>query len=119
MILRKAVMEGLTNEDLCDLMCGGPDPEDTIDPREILCYAGYEDAIVFDSPDFDSAIIGVTDEGPEARVIYDYEKMVEQLQRDDGISREEAIEFIEYNTIRAMQYIDNPPVIMYSLESLQ
>lgn len=30
------------------------------DAREILCDAGYEDAVVFDGPDFDSAIIEVS-----------------------------------------------------------
>lgn len=106
-------MENLTEEELCDLMCGGPDEEeDTINPREILCDAGYEDAEVFDAPDFDTAIIGVTDDG---RAVYDYWKMVAQLQRDDGISKEEAIEFIEYNTIRALEYEENGPIIIYRL----
>ena len=109
-------MSNLTEEQLCDLMCGGPeeDPED-MDPREILCETGHEDAVVFDGPDFDSAIIGVTTDGC---VVYDYEKMVQKLQDDDGMTREEAIEFIDYNTIRALPYIKNPPIVMYRLEDL-
>lgn len=51
--------------------------------------------------------------------MYDFEKMVTQLAEDDGITREEAIEFIEYNTIRALPYIENGPIIMYSIEDLQ
>ena len=30
-----------------------------MDIRELICELGYEDAIVFDNPDFDDAIIGV------------------------------------------------------------
>ena len=35
-----------------------------------------EDAIVFDNMSYDSSIIGVTTDG---RVVYDYDKMVEEL----------------------------------------
>lgn len=84
--------------------------------REILCDAGYDEAVVFDGPDFDTAIIGVTDEG---QVVYDFEKMITQLAEDEGITREEAIEFIEYNTIRALPYIENGPIIIHSIEDLQ
>lgn len=112
-------MDNLTPEELCDFMCGGPEPEpdeDTINPRDILCDHGYEESILFDRPDFDSAIIGVTEEG---RVVYDFWKMVEQMQKDDGISAEEAIEFIEYNTIRALPYAGElAPIIMTRLEDL-
>lgn len=114
-------MTNLTEEELCDLMCGAPeeDPDDTIDPREILCDAGYEEVVLFDSPDFDTAIIGVADEGSNGRAVYDYEKMVAQLQKDEGWTREEAIEFIEYNTIRAMPYVEDPPIIITRLENMQ
>ena len=37
------------------------------DIRNALCDMGHEEAIVFDNPDYDEAIIGVTDEG---QVIY-------------------------------------------------
>lgn len=114
------IMDGLTEEELCDIMCGGPEPEpdeDTINVREILCDHGYEDSVVLDSPSFDSAIIGVTDEG---RVVYDFWKMVAQMEKDDGISAEEAIEFIEYNTIRALPYAGVlAPIIMTRIEDMQ
>lgn len=111
-------MEDLSFDELCDLMCGEPeeDMEDTIDKREILCSAGYDEAVVFDDPEYDEAIIGVTEEG---QVVYDYYKMVEYLAGKENISREEAIEFIEYNTIRSIPYIDNAPIIMTRLEDLQ
>lgn len=81
--------------------------------RQALCDMDHEDAVVFDNPDYDDAIIGVTDEG---QVIYDYDTMVKCLVDKDGISETEAIEFIEYNTIRALPYAgEKAPIIMYSI----
>lgn len=90
--------------------------EETYNVREILCEAGYEESVLFDNPDFDTAIVGVTEEG---QVVYDYYKMVEQLQNDEGITWEEAIAFIEYNTMRALAYQENPPIVMRSIKDLQ
>ena len=81
--------------------------------REALCDMGHEDAIIFDGPEFDDAIVGVTDEG---QVVYDYDKMVQSMMQQDNISEEEAIEFIEYNTIRALPYAgEHAPIIMHPL----
>lgn len=81
--------------------------------RSALCDMGHDEAVVFDGPDFDEAIIGVTD---DSRVVYDYNAMVRCLMQQDGFSEEEAIEFIEYNTIRALPY-GGPtvPIIMYPI----
>ena len=81
--------------------------------RQALCDMGHDEAIVFDGPAFDEAIVGVTDEG---RVIYDYDMMVHCLRAEDGISEDEAIDFIEYNTMRALPYAGpNAPIIMHKL----
>lgn len=81
--------------------------------REILCDMGYEDSVVFENPDYNDAIIGVTEEGS---VIYDYDLMVEWLVKEDDMTYEEAIEFIDYNTIRSLPYANEPrPIIMYKL----
>lgn len=84
--------------------------------RDALCEMGHDEAVIFDGPDFDEAIVGVTDDG---RVIYNYDAMVRSLMDRDGISMEEAIDFIEYNTIRALEYPsltgDKPPIIMHPL----
>ena len=34
--------------------------------------------------------------------MYDYEKMINELAEEDGISYEEAQEFIDYNTMRSL-----------------
>ena len=73
-----------------------------------------EEAIVFDNMSYDGSIIGVTTDG---RVVYDYDKMVEELVQDEEWSYEEAMEWIDYNTIRALPYAGaNAPIIMYSLQ---
>ena len=39
-----------------------------------------EEAIVFDNMSYDSSIVGVTTDG---RVVYDYNKMIEELMQDE------------------------------------
>lgn len=83
--------------------------------REILNEIGLDESIVFENPDYDSAIIGYDDNS--GRIIYDYEKMVEHLMEADGIDYEEASEFIDYNTVRACPYFGpNAPIILRSIE---
>ena len=84
-----------------------------MDKRKILCDMGYENAIIFDNPDYDTAIIGVSEDG---RVVYDYDEMVLYLMDGDGMTEEEAEDFINYNTIRSLPYAgEGAPIIVYSL----
>ena len=84
--------------------------------KEVLRDFDMDDAVVFENPAYISAVVGRTDDG---RVIYDFDKMVESLMKEDGISQEDAIDFIDYNTIRASPYMGSKaPVIMYSLEGV-
>lgn len=71
------------------------------DVRSALCDMGHDEAVVFDGPSFDEAIIGVTDDGRE---VYDYDAMVRSLMKSSNLTEDAAIEFIEYNTIRALPY---------------
>lgn len=72
-----------------------------------------EDAILFDNVSYDGSIVGVTTEG---RVVYNYDKMVEELMQDEEWSYEDAVEWIDYNTIRALPYAGpNGPIIMYPI----
>jgi hypothetical protein len=69
---------------------------------------------VFDNPSFDNSIIGITTDG---RAVYDYEKMVGELMQDDDVSEQEAIDWIEYNTIRAIPYAgEMAPIIMFTFK---
>jgi hypothetical protein len=80
---------------------------------ERLSEWGYEDVVIFDNPSFDAALIGVSEDN---RAIYDYDKMVTWLAVTWAISLEEAVEFIEYNTIRALPYVGaGAPIIFHRL----
>lgn len=81
--------------------------------RDEICDMGGEDALMFDNPDFDEAVIGLTTDG---RVVYDFDRMVEDMARRDGVTPEDAMEFIDYNTIRSTPYAgENAPVVMYPI----
>ncbi len=81
--------------------------------KDILMDQGFEDFIIFENPDYDSAIIGITEDN---QVVYDYDKMIEYLIQEDDMSYEEAVDFISYNTIRSLPYAgEGAPIIMYSI----
>lgn len=72
--------------------------------RERLEDAGYEGVVILDNYSYDDALIGVTEDN---RAVYDFDKMVTWL---------EAVEWIEYNTIRALPYAGyGAPIIMYKV----
>ena len=85
---------------------------------------GFEDTIILDDPSFDDAIIGITEDG---HLIYNYDSMVNHLVDSyikEGINEDEAytsaIEWISYNTIRAIPYMKSygkEPSIAYSFNS--
>ena len=82
--------------------------------EERLLDAGYEDVIYFTNYSYDDALIGVSEDG---RAIYDYDKMIEWLVKEEGFDEFEAADWISYNTIRALPYMgEGAPIIMYSLE---
>lgn len=81
---------------------------------ERLQAAGYEDVVILENYSYDDALVGVTEDG---RAVYDFEKMVRWLMETEGLDELEAVEWIEYNTIRALSYEDDSaPIIMYPLE---
>ena len=81
--------------------------------KDILMDQGFENFIIFENPDYESAIIGITENN---QVVYDYEKMIEHLMQEDDMDYEEAVDFISYNTIRSLPYAgEGAPIIMYSI----
>ena len=81
--------------------------------KDILMDQGFENFIIFENPDYDSAIIGITENN---QVVYDYEKMIEHLMQEDDMDYEESVDFISYNTIRSLPYAgDGAPIIMYGI----
>ena len=81
--------------------------------KDFLMDQGFENFLIFENPDYDSAIIGITENN---QVVYDYEKMIEHLMQEDDMDYEEAVDFISYNTIRSLPYAgEGAPIIMYSI----
>ena len=80
-----------------------------------ILEAGYEDVVILSDFSYDDALIGVTEDG---RAVYDFDKRVDWLMEEEDFTQEEAIEWIEYNTIRALPYAGpDGPIIMYPLET--
>ena len=83
-------------------------------PKDILLEAGFEDFLQFDNYSYENAIVGITTDN---RLVYSFSKMVEELMSAENFTYEEAIEWIEYNTIRSLPYYGpQAPIIMYDLE---
>ena len=85
-------------------------PGVTVEKKE-GALKGYEDVIILENYGYDDALIGVTDDN---RAVYDFDKMVDWLCETEEFSYTEAVEWIEYNTIRALAYAgDKAPIIMF------
>ncbi len=69
-----------------------------------------DSALLFDNPSFDNSIIGVSTDGC---VIYDFRKMVEEFSNENECDEQSAIDFIEYDTIHSLNYLEgNKPIIL-------
>lgn len=73
-------------------------------------YGEEESILIFNNPSYDTAFLGISSDN---RAIYDFDKMVEYLVTTDGMSEEEAIEFIEYNSMYST--FTSTPIIMFRL----
>ena len=81
---------------------------------ERLTEMGYEDVVILENYSYDDALIGVTEDN---RAVYDYSRMIDWLMEKHGFSYTDAVEWIDYNTIRALPYAGaGAPIIMYRLE---
>ena len=56
-------------------------------------------SVVFDNQSYDYSIIGTTFDG---RVIYDYDLMIQEMVEETGCTVEDAIDWIDFNTIGAL-----------------
>ncbi len=83
---------------------------------EICNYADENNLTIklFDNPRYPNSIIGLTHDD---RAIYDMEQMITDLMVEDNLSYIDALEFIEYNTLRALSYEGNDaPIVLYQKE---
>ena len=84
-----------------------------MDAEERLLENGYEGIKYLTDYSYDTALIGVT---TDDRAVYDYDKMVDWLVETEDFTPEEAAEWIDYNTIRALSYMGpDGPIVMYPL----
>ena len=56
---------------------------------------------MFENPSYDKSIVGISSSG---QLVYDYEKMVEEFMEDNNCDYDEAVDFIDYNTMRSLPY---------------
>lgn len=70
-----------------------------VEIREML----DEGTVVFDNPSFDNSIIGITTDGS---AVYSYDNMVREYMDEYGCDEQQAIDWIEFNTIRSIPYAD-------------
>ena len=78
----------------------------------------HEEAVIFNVPSYDNAIVGISDDG---RIIYDYDLMVKELTNDTALTEDEAIQYIDYNTIRTLPYIEEAvrPIILFNSTTIK
>ena len=80
--------------------------------KELIEEITDDDVVVFENPDFCTAFVGLSHDG---RAIYDYDKMIEYMIREQGVSVEEAVDHISYDTIRSLGYMHNGPIVLMGL----
>lgn len=76
-----------------------------------------EEVLILDDHAYDKSIIGLTEDG---RLVYDFDKMVKEFAEDEQCDELDAIEWLEYNTMRDLPYMGEraPIVIMNNVESI-
>ena len=80
--------------------------------KQLITDLGYEDVTVFENYDYADAFIGMSDDG---RAVYSYDKMIEWLMDNENLSYEDSVEWIDYNTIRALPYYPDGPIVVYDV----
>lgn len=86
------------------------------DVEQFVLDSGLEDenVILFNNPAYADAFIGMS---MDDRAVYDFDKMVDALVEEDGMTKEDAIEYLDYNVIGA--HIENSPIVVYPANYLR
>lgn len=84
--------------------------------KALISDLGYDDVKIFDDSlgfDYADAFIGMSS---DERAVYSYDKMIEHIMLKEGWPYEEAVEWIDFNTIRALPY-GGPkgPIVVYDV----
>jgi hypothetical protein len=121
--------EGISGDDIPTL-CIEFKPKtfsSTDELREFVHQEGFDRVYFFDGSgsDYITAVIGY--DANSGRIIYDYNKMVEYLvdggmvndDPDYGGPEIDAIEWIDYNTVRSLPYYKPSPIVLYRKEEYE
>lgn len=79
----------------------------TENERLDLAVGGREIELV-SADGFDAAILGLEEKPDGVRVIYSVSKAIDILVQRDGMSRQEATEFLEFNVINGAPFPGGP-----------
>ena len=71
----------------------------------LIAQIGEEEQVLL-ADGFEDAIVGYS-AGMVPRVVYDYESCIRVLVERDGMTHEEAVEYFEFNTVRAYMSDDD------------
>lgn len=96
----------MTNDELREIL------QETIADEEVL-----NEMIMLEGDEFADGVIGVSQDN---RLIYDYDLLVESLMKHDGLPFDDAIDMLEYNTMRALPYMESKgrtPIIMTRIQN--
>ena len=76
--------------------------------REIRADCGfiYDEVLLFRHLDYSIAL------SLDSRAVYDYDLMIDYLMKEEKWTSEEAIEWIDFNTIRSFACYPNGPIVM-------
>lgn len=100
----------MTNNELKDILYDVVQDEDVLDQM-----------IILEGDEFADGVIGITTDN---HVVYSYDKLILSLaktykEEDQSDAILNAIDWLEYNTIRSLPYMEKDglaPIIMYELE---
>ena len=83
-----------------------------VEERSLCEY--HDDVLIFTNFEYDDALIGVT---MDNRAVYSFNKMIDCIIKEEGLSDIEAIERIEYDIAESLVDLGGKaPIIMYSVE---
>jgi hypothetical protein len=81
--------------------------------EEKLLENGYEGVKYLMNYSYDTALIGVTTDN---RAVYDYSMMVNWLISNEEMTYDDAVDWIEHNTLRALPYMgEDAPIVIHVL----
>ena len=77
-----------------------------------LSEQGAVEAVFFTEPYYFEAIIGLSQ---DSRLVYSYPRMVDSLMINDQMTFEDAVDFVNYNTLRSLPHMGNhAPIIVFN-----